>query len=57
MGEDSNALLLAENTLKHRYIGKHDILNRKIEPACDPFYAPEVISGHEMSLNSFFAIT
>ena len=30
IGENSNTLLLAENTLKHRDIGKHDKLNRKI---------------------------
>ena len=32
--------------LKHRFIGKHDTLNRKIAPVTS-LCAPEVISDHE----------
>ena len=32
--------------LKHRFIGKHDTLNRKIAPVTS-LRAPEVISDHE----------
>ena len=35
--------------LKHRSIGKHDILNRKIAPVT-PVCAPEVILGHDLKV-------
>ena len=39
--------------LKHRSIGKHDTLNRKIAPVT-PVCAPEVILGHKRSSAVFF---
>ena len=39
---------IVQNALKHRFIGKHDTLNRKNAPVT-PLCAPEVISGHERS--------